>query len=243
MPPRHWLALALPLLLGARASAATFDFDLFPDAVYDPDGALTLPLGCSAAVTAGDYATAHALCAEDDAIANMEAGLSDGFVDTEGGLTLTLSAGSQSVIWDGAIRCGNTSDCGAYLADFSVPLSSVSLEMFAAFQDGHPVDAVLSLYLEAWSEAGATGELLGSVLLPGVVPATLAFSALPGQSIGSIRFGASALVLGDSGCDPCVNLGAFDDLVATPVPEPASAALVMLGLTVCTAMRRHRRAR
>lgn len=217
-------ALLAVALAADAARAVSFDFSIFPDSA-----------GCSGPTPVSEGP--HANC-DPDWADEWEAGIIYEHVHTVDGLTLTLTTfdngGGVDWGWMGeVISCGNTPDCTPYLADFSLPLLDVSIELLAVANNcgcGSDDLTAVDYYLEAWSGPQATGNLLGGMVLPASGgPATLSFTAAPGTTIASILFGASTLDHGE--CDGlCENLGVADNLIATPVPEPATALLVVLGL-------------
>lgn len=223
-----WLALP-----PSGATAVTFDFEYFPDSA-----------GCSepTAVSDGPYENC-----DPDWVADWEAGVHTEHVHTVGGLTLTLTAEFVDWGWIGpVINCGNTPDCTPYVADFSAVLLAVQVDLLGAQNTcgcGEEFPDPLTFYLRAYSGPSATGALLGEVVVDASLgPATLALDAPPGSPIASIAFGAATADNGECGGD-CVNLGIADNLIATPVPEPATAALVALGLSALVRSRFHSRPR
>lgn len=252
------LCCALALLAArADASSVLFDFDLLPDAVFaDEDELLAgvpTPLGCSEPVLVSNFAHAYEVCAAGDALQNMEFGIAKGYRQAVDGLTLTLSSQTtsqsppriESVDWlGGDINCGNTSDCYPYLADFSEPLLSAQVEVLGVAENGGGAQfpfEILQIYLEAWSEPGATGSLLGRIELPGALaPVVIAFTAPDGTTIGSLLFGATTTDHGACHGATCDNLAVIDNLLVTPVPEPSTSALLALGLVALAWRRRSR---
>jgi len=233
---RTWaIALGIGVLLVGRLGAASvlFDFDGYPDAVIrgsdDYDAGIFTPLGCS------EPPPGTAGC-DPVVLQTIEYGTARGYRQTLDGLTLTLTAGGESIDWvDGVVQSGNTDDLYPYVADFSMPLLSTHVEILGAAENGGGAEvpySIIELYLEAWSGLGATGLLLGRVDLGPDVPAVLAFTAPEGSTIGSLRFAAPTTDHGACHGAICDNLAIIDNLLVTPVPEPGTAALLALGLAV-----------
>jgi hypothetical protein len=253
---RRRLRLALAALLRAAVAAATaspagavtFDFDYLPNSA-----------GCSQAVLSpasdADWAAAYSHC-DADWVGDLEGGVLTAHEQMIDGLTLTLTAQGTPLDWDGVattasdglpfpdaggtISCGDTPDCRAYLADFSKPLRAIQVDLLGALNRGGPGDprpVPSLLYLEAYGSPGAAGALLGRVEVEGTLaPETLAFAVEGGSPIRSVAFGASTLDNGEC-FGPCENLGVADNLVATPIPEPSAALLLLAGLVVLAAHR------
>jgi hypothetical protein len=138
-------------------------------------------------------------------------------------------------------NCGNDDQCTPYVATFSVPVDAARVRFFGVgnFSGSEAEIISASYFLEAWSGPNGTGTLLARVTDPGggpfpipngpngiVLPAEL---AIPVPGIRSVVFAADALTTSNDFDGP-VNLANGVRLWITIVPEPATSALVALGL-------------
>jgi hypothetical protein len=141
-------------------------------------------------------------------------------------------------------ECGNDDTCDPFVVTFSAPLDAAGVDFLGADNLSGADNKIFSteFFLEAWSGPNGTGTLLARVTDPGpllpapvldfVYPLSLT-ATVPG--IRSIVFSAEALT--EDYTSP-VNLAILGSLRLTIVPEPASAALLALGLLLLGARRR-----
>jgi hypothetical protein len=155
---------------------------------------------------------------------------------------------ASGVSADGDIECGNQDNCNPFVATFSIALDAVGVDFIGVgnFAGGGAIIFSSGFFLDAWSGPDATGTLLASVADPGgaavtplpgggyLLPASLSLVA---SGIRSIVFGATAIT--DEYVDP-VNLSIVDRIRMIPVPEPATAGMVALGLIALSARGRAR---
>ena len=140
----------------------------------------------------------------------------------------------------GFVTCGNQDDCEPFVASFSIALHAVGVDFIGVgdFSGGEAEIFHAGFFLQAWSGPDGTGTLLGQIGDPGgtplvpragggfLMPSGLSLTA-PG--IRSIVFGAEAVTdVEDPGTTH--NLSIVERIRMAAVPEPATAALLALGL-------------
>jgi hypothetical protein len=136
--------------------------------------------------------------------------------------------------------CGNDDQCTPYVATFSVPIAGARVGFYgvANFSGSSAEITSATYFLEAWSGPNGTGTMLDRVTDPGGsgfpvpngpngihLPANLVIST---SGIRSIVFGADALTTYHG--TQHVNLAWGVGLTLTIIPEPATGALMALGL-------------
>jgi hypothetical protein len=133
----RWLLLLLLLLGAGPAQAVTFGFDLFPDSA-----------GCfgPTPVGAGPFANCDPDRADD-----WHGGVVTSRQHTRDGLSLTLRTTNpfheEGVDWGflvGVINCGNEEDCPPFLADSSIGLEAVSVDLVDLVDLATPAAAATS---------------------------------------------------------------------------------------------------
>jgi hypothetical protein len=222
---------------------AVFDFDDFPAA-----GIPTADYGCDGKI----------FCTADDVEDARQAGITS-ISKRDAGVTATITRpatplgvgiipesggpGDDNVLDPGNIEFLG-GDLDPYVGDFSKNL------LFAEVSVGRviPLPGVMGQaefgFLEAWSEPGATGTLLGRTTqpVPGADLVLLSLSASPAAPFRSIRFG-----LGLAGCEAgCEDdsiedqQGFADDIAVQPVPEPSAALLFAVGALITRSAIRRR---
>jgi hypothetical protein len=219
LPALSGLLLLLSAGAASAASTSVWDFTQFPQDFACDDS-------CQFQLEFGNWRTLE--------------GSSNGI-----GITISAEDSNTISVRDGYLFWGNVGEgrdliaMSPFLADFSVPLSTVSVEMVDAFADHRELgDGVV--FLEAYDAhiAGdqASGNLLGRV----EIDATSDITALVLNAVGiqAIRFGVelAACPPGSNYCyvDPPVwsNSAQVTRIAAAAIPEPRSTLLLMLGLGI-----------
>ena len=167
-----------------------------------------------------------------------------GYVDTTGLPDENVAAG---VVVNDQMECGNQPGCEPFLMNFSAVLDAVAVD-FLGVGDFSGSDGDLfesTFFLFAYSGPDGTGTIVASGEHPGgppgaprsgggfELPATLAAVA---PAIRSIVFGSRTLSDGDGSLG--IHNLAIVERVRMTVPEPATLALVALGLLALVRERR-----
>jgi hypothetical protein len=233
--------------IASQAGALTvFDFDDFPGS-----GIPTSDYGCDG----------KSFCTEDDTDFARRSGL-DSLSKRVGGVTATFTRPGEGdsigilpedggVGDDNSLSPGNIQSFGGdlnpFVGDFSKDLLFVEISFRRALDVPGMIGDAEFAFLEAWSDPGATGALLGRTTqpVPDFDPVLLSLSAAESARIRSIRFGLG-LTGCESGCEDSSiadSQGVADDIAVQPVPEPSAALLFLIGTWVTRSALRRRAAR
>lgn len=233
------LLLGAGLMLPLSSHAALFTFDDFPVVttwpVPDPDAPQTYLYQCGG----------KAYCSYLDVFqAAPGLGITSSITTSQEGISATFSRqGALYDVWppnsaDRAMTSGNFgSGWDLFLADFDTDLSFFEVELSAPRVRADFEDWVV---LELWSDSGATGALIDSLVVKpsdwsGGSEGIFALGAPQGEAFRSVRFGLARSDHPDCRVDCAfdreTNLLSADDIRVTPtIPEPSAALCFAVGL-------------
>ena len=238
VPMRFLPLLALAVISSPPASAVTFDFDDFPEeSPSGSNGYTCLPV-CG--VGGGTYL--------------------DQLTVTREGLTLTIEKDFFEIWGAGPpeyniIDGGDPSSFDLFHLAFSTPVATLTLDALGPHQDdiyddqgGGPIEEDATLWLRAYLYDG-DGVLLEDFLLTepsgsGSYLDSFTFTHPEGIAelyIGNVRATDPDCIQGCTEATVYNGGFAFDDVIATPIPEPATALLVAVGLGALATQSRTRR--